>query len=117
MTPRDRRSQSARCTCWLSDALQPQEAAEQQQPSAATKAGSQRREEQLQSGFHTPPQGEHAAEKGGGRGETHGPGLVLLHDQPPRTRRGAGRGRGGDGAGRVLHLPEREGEAEEGRVR
>lgn len=77
-------------------------------------------QQQLPPALHTLPRGndrEHAAEEDGGRGETHGPGVLLLHDRPPRTRRGAGCGRGGDGAGRVLHLPDRDWEAEEGRVR
>lgn len=50
-------------------------------------------------------------------GETHGSGAALLHDRSPRARRGCGRDRDGVGGGRLHHLPDRGGEAEEGRSR
>lgn len=53
----------------------------------------------------------------GGSGETHGSGLALLHDRPPRSRRGADCRGVAVRAGCFHHLPDREGEAEEGRGR
>lgn len=71
-------------------------------------------------GLVTPTTDRHnAAEKRQhrGRGETHGPGVSLLHDRAARSRRGSGCDRDRVGAGGVRHLPDREGEEEEGRRR
>lgn len=60
---------------------------------------------------------QHGAEEHRGRGETSRPGVALLPDRAPRTGRGPRRHRRGLRAGGFSHLPERPGEAEEGRGR